>query len=405
MTRAPCVVSVIADDLTGAASIGGEFTKWGLLASISRGLQVHKGTAPVLVFDTASRFANEKLAQQRVQELTERISTRCSFAIKKIDSGFAGNTAAEVAAFLGAWRGRVIVVPACPTVGWSTWRGRQEHPSRHGVDVVATLLRDSGLVAATLGLDTVRTGALQVKRGLLDHGARVTVVDAETPEDLVSIAEGAIDAGVTGFVGTYGLGAAIAPRAVLQAGSVQAAAPLPIEYSFNKVLALVGSTDRQAYRQIEDLRRRGVDEVIVDVKKVLGEGPAAEAGRVANAAIQAKGAVVLVHTLSVPLAHRHNGPPGGSGAPITDLVAPVLLSAARALPEACILVVGGETAGALVDGLRLGPLNVSGELSAGVTVAMGEGATPRWIVTKPGSFGHDSLLSEVAYKLLGRAIT
>jgi uncharacterized protein YgbK (DUF1537 family) len=118
--------------------------------------------------------------------------------------------------------------------------------------------------------------------------------------------------------------------------------------------------------------------------------------------MESGGEVVLVHTLPGATASVDVEPLSSPEGDITAAITPCLASAARAAPDAQLLVVGGETAGNLADALGLDPLFIVQELYAGIPVSHNGGTEPRWLITKPGSFGDETALSEVVSRLLGR---
>jgi uncharacterized protein YgbK (DUF1537 family) len=117
------VIVVIADDLAGAAEMGGMALRHGLAAEVwtGDGLDAEGDVTGVdaLVIDTNTRSCPPEEAARRVASVAARCSAwGVTLAYKKVDSVLRGPVAAELVALLKAWGlGRCLLVPANPGLG------------------------------------------------------------------------------------------------------------------------------------------------------------------------------------------------------------------------------------------------------------------------------------------------
>ncbi len=111
-------VAVIADDLTGAAEIGGIGLRYGLKVEIAKA--VDPGTeADMLVIDTDARSTSQTEAMARVNEVSHALKAlHPQLWYKKIDSVMRGHVLAEVKTQCEAMQlERALIVPANPALG------------------------------------------------------------------------------------------------------------------------------------------------------------------------------------------------------------------------------------------------------------------------------------------------
>lgn len=358
-----------------------------------------------VVFDTGSRHLERTEAVRRVAAVTDRLRADTLLAMKKVDSGLLGNVAAEFGVFVERWAAPVVLAPACPAAGWRTVAGQQVHQRQPGIDVAGIVAEVAGERPAPLSLDVVRAGAGSVAERLRQDRAAVTLADATTVEDLAVIARGALEVGITGFAGTYGLGAALAPLVGLRLSDLPMLAGEPVTLAFSRterVLIIVGSAAEVACQQVEHLRHAGADEIAVDLCALLAGCGEAETARVRRAVAACKDPLILVHTaVDTPRCERVQAADGGSVGYLAPVFAPTLAEAAEAAEAGTALfLVGGETAGTVVDRLGIHSLVVHAELAPGVPLAVTPGPNARLVITKPGAFGDASTVADVASQVL-----
>ncbi len=118
------MITVIADDFTGAAEIGGVGLRYGLKSVILTSTREEPG-AELLILATNSRSLTPEEASRETEKVTrEVVEMEPEFIFKKIDSVLRGNIACEITAHLPVvGKKRVIVVPANPGLGRTIEKG------------------------------------------------------------------------------------------------------------------------------------------------------------------------------------------------------------------------------------------------------------------------------------------
>ncbi|HWE24159.1 MAG TPA: four-carbon acid sugar kinase family protein, partial [Myxococcales bacterium] len=201
-------VTVIADDLTGAADCGIAFALAGLPTFVSIGNSPAPDSAQIVSVDTDTRRLARDEAARRAGEAAHDAYRRGTGGLyKKIDSTLRGHVAAELevtfraASDLSAGGSPIVLLaPAFPGTGRTTRGGRvlvsgvpleeSEVWRKSGMAGPAEpvpMLRVAGLAAESIGLETVRAARDALASAfshLADRGVHVAVCDAEQEEDL-----------------------------------------------------------------------------------------------------------------------------------------------------------------------------------------------------------------------------
>ncbi|MFZ0090317.1 MAG: four-carbon acid sugar kinase family protein, partial [Solirubrobacteraceae bacterium] len=254
-------LTIVADDLAGAADCGVGFAERGFTTGVVLGAeQRDPGGWSVIALDTDTRDARPELAQQRVRDALA-VASPDDLVFKKIDSTLRGNIAAELRA-TASERGDccVVAAPAFPATGRTTRDGRQlidgrpleesEFAAQVDTSVLRDLLAPSGLTVRDVSLAQVRAGVAEVVQ---DAGPGVVLAcDAETDEDLALIGRGGVDSGChVIWMGTAGLARQLAGLLPLAPGSGNA----PARRREGPVLLVVGSPAAATHAQLGRLRR------------------------------------------------------------------------------------------------------------------------------------------------------
>lgn len=364
------LVGIQADDLTGACDTGAPFAARGLdtrvLLAAGAGPLDEDPDPAVLAIDTESRGLPGPAARARAQAAAARLArARPRVLYKKLDSTLRGAVAAELLGVLeGAALGTVLLAPAFPaqrrTVvdGGLRVDGRPaaEAPAvadpaapRTGASVLALAVDGGAVPTGALPLLTVRAGAAAVAARLdrfAATGGRVLVGDAETADDLATLAAGSEGRPVL-LAGSAGLATALAERLV------PSGQPPARDVGLRRPLLVVAGSVHPATRvQLERLGQRD-------------------------------GLAVIA-------------PPGTAGAHDAEArrtVAARLAAAARARierdPPGVLVLTGGETAVAVLRALGARGVRVVGEVEPGLaraTLLDGPFAGLP-VVTKAGGFG------------------
>jgi D-threonate/D-erythronate kinase len=382
------VVTIIADDLTGACDTGCLFAGPGPVG-VEAEPALRAGARPVITVDTETRRLPPDRASAVVRATARRLRERLAAGpvFKKIDSTMRGAVAAEVTALLedGSRFSGALVCPAFPTQRRIVTDGRllvdgapvHESPIGRdsafpgGTSALVDLLA-GGLPVVPLGLDEVRAGCEKIAHRLERHAGAVVAADAETDADLATLAEAALSRPGTLIAGSAGLG-----RAVSHAlGCAAPVAALPTGRAW---LVVIGSLHPASRGQLAALTAAGIAVVSVD-----GSGPADPAPVIAALAA---GRPAVVASASAPAAR--------------DVIAHQLAAtAARILERAepdLVAVTGGDTAYALLHAVRPLGFDLQGAPADGL--ALGRLSRQRApalpLLTKAGGFGAADLFTMI----------
>jgi len=327
------MLTILADDLTGAADCGLQAARRGLRTVVALTAATHDAEVVARDLDTRGGDAGRAYAATRAA-LPER-----GELYLKIDSTLRGHVGAAIDAALDAGAGDVAVVaPAFPAQGRTVTGGRLFAGGEEVADLAA-LLRAQSRHAA-------RPGA-------------VIAADAASDADLRRVvAERRADGARVVWVGSAGLAAALVDA--LAPGG----APGSLPVAAGPVLTVVGSAAAPAAAQLAALLARpGVEAV----------GASAAALRRALLA----GADPVVHA----------APPDGDLRPeVARALAAAVAEGCAGDPPAGLVLTGGETARAVCEALGIEAVALAGEVEPGVPAGRAVGH-PAAIVTKAGAFG------------------
>jgi D-threonate/D-erythronate kinase len=396
---------IIADDLSGAADCGIACASHGLNAIVVLGETEDETDAEVLSVDGNTRRLTPKDAAAETARLVRHYACGDEqMLFKKLDSTLRGHVAVELAAILESRRSLVtkdkrivaILAPAFPAHGRTTANGRQllhgrsiEETESGGREPnvarsnIAEMLREAGLKPALIDAACVRSG-----RGCLEEAmtrlvteADVLVCDAETDDDLRTIADASMALGLgTVWAGSAGL-AYYVPRA---AGLERAAIAIPDEalatgptlfvvgtlsgVSREQAMLLASSPDVAAFSVPPDILMEGAQspawrEHQLTMEKTLAAGTDMVVLIDAERCVESEQAQLLCAALA-------------------RLVGPF------ARQVGALVVTGGESARAVLDEWGVKCLRLLGELETGLPISVTEGWKRRLpVITKAGGFG------------------
>jgi len=421
------IICIVADDLTGAADCAARCQGAGLSARVilelaaedtiqadldEGGATEDRPSSPwpdraprVLACTSDSRHLLPEAAAERVQTtlrlLRPLVAGRSATWYKKIDSTLRGNLGSELEALLAAVGAPCAVVcPAFPAQGRGLHQGALIAPTLDGAGPhLPTLLREqSRLPVELIDLALVRSGVDELAGALAraqGSGAALIVVDALTDGDLHTLVAAsdrslpdALLCGSAGLVGTL--------AAKLSTGEHT---PAPIDPPSGSALLVVGSGSRAAHRQIAYLRdQTGCAEHVIDEDLP-------DTRRETQAVRLASGLPPLSHL--PPVTVLHQAPPQ-PGVPLdgpearqrAERLGVAALALIDQLQPGLVVLVGGDTAGAVLRRLGVAQLTVVRELLPGMPLAWGEDAlgVGHQIVLKAGNHGDDTTLLELVRK-------
>lgn len=383
------VVTLIADDLTGACDAGALFAGRGRV-----GVFVDNCSPvaewDVAAVDTESRGLDPTAAAKRVDLTARCLKNRLASGVvfKKIDSTLRGPVGAELDALLSATgRRSALVSPAFPdqkrTVshGVLLVNGQPAHLSPIGQDpvypgptsdVAAIVRRGATRPVSSLPLDRVRGRHEELALALSRAYDQIIVADAEVDADLDALARAALGCPQLVLAGSAGLARAVAE-------SLGYSGP-PMPLPEGRAWLIVGGSLHPATRaQLRAIEAAGVAGVRLD-------GPRDPDIRSLIAEI-ADGRPVFIAT-SDDLATVSDAR-GETAARLARLTTRVL---AESHPD-LVAITGGDTAVALLRALGATRLDLVGVPAPGL--ALGEivnhGAPSVPLLTKAGGFGAPDL--------------
>jgi D-threonate/D-erythronate kinase len=402
-------VTVIADDLTGAADCGIAFTVAGLPTFVAFGDGPAPASASIVARDTDSRRLPEPEAAQRALAAARQAYLAGSRTVyRKIDSTLRGNVGAETAATYraaaeaGGTPPLVIASPAFPATGRIVREGRvlvngvpleqtevwRKSGTSGPADLLA-MLRGAGLQAAVVRGDAVRAGADALARTLSElagRGVQAVVCDAEDEADLQRIAEaGARLARPIVWAGSAGLARKLPAALGLRAAGGPAAAAPPRPSA--PVLVLVGSRSTVAREQAQRVSTEaGVVTLTATPDALLepsGGARGTELGRALHQALASGHDVLLLIGLEPIVALER-------GLELAERLATLVAAEAGALGG--LVATGGDVARTVLGALGATGLHLLGEVEPGVPLGLTDTSEPVRVVTKAGAFGDPNTL-------------
>lgn len=401
-------LTIIADDLTGAADTGAAFAAHGLETVVCLSLPVPPSlTADVLVLSTESRDRDAATAAAVTASVTAAALAWAGsrpVVYKKIDSTLRGHVQAEVAAVMRVLGvDGALVSPAFPDQQRTTVGGRQLlagtplEATSFAADVATSdlvvMFAAAGSPVHHVALAEVRGTEERLSRALDRARSGIVVVDAVSNDDLAAIARAAIAAGLQVLVGSAGLAramAAIGPQterarsAVTGGDTVDRAAG---------ALVVAGSRHAATVAQVREAERGGLEVLRPSLSWLAGEGgPDAELVRRAVTGIRTGMPVVIA---TGDLTASPLGPAAIAGR-LAEIARRVVLEEQPSL----LVLTGGETAAAVCGALGSRLVRLTGELVPGIASGVLIDGLHRGlgVVTKAGGFGGPDALVRAVYR-------
>ncbi|MFE9204626.1 four-carbon acid sugar kinase family protein [Micromonospora sp. NPDC007230] len=401
-------LTVVADDLSGAAEAAATFLLRTTRISVLLGHEpppcgpADAATPPrVVAVDTATRALHPTDAADRIKSLLT--GSPGGTVLKKVDSLLRGNLATEVAALhavLGATpvvatalpgAGRIVVdgvlhVRGVPLHETGLWHAEERAAPR---DLAAAL---APLPTHPVPLTVVRGGPQDLARSLAAAIAAglVPVCDAATDADLDTVCAAARLATERPLlVGSAGLAAAAARG--MAPDPDHAADPTYAVPAAGAVLVVAGTAAPTIRTQLAALAPRADVVLRLDPEALLND-PAAAAHQVTARLDGARCAAVTIDDRAEIRPHVATR----LATALAEAVAPSTMDG-RAL-----VLTGGETARAVLDRLGVARLRPVAEREGAVLSLTDTG---RVVVTRPGSFGGPTSLTDLVRIVLSEHVT
>ena len=178
------MIVAIADDITGAAEIGGIGLRYGLRVLITDGT-ADFSKKDLVVFYTNTRSMPEAEAVKQMESLTAKArALQPSLFYKKIDSVLRGHVLAETEAQMEVLRlNKALIVPANPALG-RTISGGHYHVNGQHIHHTGFFADPEFPVRSSAVKDMLRSESVKVisKHDFLERG--ISVGEAESVEDV-----------------------------------------------------------------------------------------------------------------------------------------------------------------------------------------------------------------------------
>jgi uncharacterized protein YgbK (DUF1537 family) len=404
------LIAAIADDLTGATDIALAFSRQGLRTFQINGVPdatMEVGGADAVVIALKSRTIKVEfaVAQSRAAAawLTQRGAQQIIFKYcSTFDSTEEGNIGPVTEALLEHLGEETTI--ACPTfpenrrtvVHGHVFVGNQllsessmkDHPltPMRDANIVRVLQRQTQLSVGLLPHCIVRQGAAAIRervRCTSEEGRRILVADALYAEDLLALARAF--QGCRLLTGASGIGDAAARLLAPQIPSPARRAP--IVWPAGDAAILAGSCSVMTRAQVDHVLELGYPALKIDAEAILSEKitPAdaaewASARRPATPIIYSSTDPDEIAAVQARLGKERSGS-------IVEEFFGVTAQRLRATGFSRMMVAGGETSGAVVQGLGGRMLHIGPEIDPGVPWTKLLGTEETALALKSGNFG------------------
>lgn len=415
-----CLLLIIADDFTGALDTGVQFAACGLETRVvvDPFVDFSSCKAQVLVVDTETRHLPASRAYEIVAGLTGRACRAgVRYLYKKTDSALRGNIGAELAAVLdSSGAGSLPFLPAFPQIGRVTRGGV------HYVDGVPVTESPFGkdpfepvrhaavaeLIASQRSLPAKSFPALK-EGDPLPQEKGILIFDAEDAGDLYRTGKCLLSQGhARVMAGCAGFGAVLPELLGITGKAPQAPPALD-----SRLLVVCGSVNPITLAQLDHAERQGFARLRLTPRQKLTPGYwESGEGEADLASIQA---LLASHPFCIIESND-----AGGNQPTADLAASLgldreglrvriagglghLVGKLSSSPHlGTLLLTGGDTLLQCMNAIGVSELKPICELEKGVVLArFAAGGQARYVITKSGGFGSQSLLTDLA-KRLGR---
>ena len=368
-------LTVITDDLSGAADSGSYFTERGQRLRIytSGEEELKRESGEIISVNLSSRNTEGAEARRRHYELCRSLpEEEDRIFMKKIGTGFRGNDAFELEGMLQACPDYLcFIVDHAPDLGTFTLYGHQYcegqilHKSLYAKDPIMPptksyipeiLAEHTDIKIATVDIDAVKGGrVLEATERALESGARIVVFDAVSKADTLVILEALVPVYKNVFwTGSLGIADGLAQYLY---GDVIANIPRARDV---RCLCFSASAYEMAKRQIAWSAGKGLNVCEIDIDALIDGDES-----VIEKCVERAGKLLEQgNTIVVPRVEKYSYKPGTSKA---------ILAAIRACAEKLchrdfdrLVVIGGETSQEITRLLKLSSLTLEGKPEPGL---------------------------------------
>lgn len=423
------ILGCIADDLTGATDLALMLTRAGMrtvqvMTVPDADTDLDGYDAVVVALKSRTNPAAEAVAMSlaSAEALLARGARQLFFKYcSTFDSTDAGNIGPVADALMARLNSDLaIVCPAFPTNKRTIYMGNlfvgdlpldespmKDHPltPMRDASLVRVLQRQTPHKVGLVSFPVVSKGAAAIAdafRSAQARGERYVVCDAITDDHLLAL--GAAAAGMPLVTGGSGIALGLPANYIRRGWMRAAAAPATMRAAPGRSAILAGSCSQATRGQVAAAIAAGLPVLRIDPAKVAdGSLDAAALGDWARA--QPATGPVLVYSSDDPASVSQVQDRFGREA-AGSMIEAILAATARHLVAAGfsrLIVAGGETSGAVVNGLGIDALEIGPEIDPGVpwTKAKGRGRDGQDLVLalKSGNFGAPDFFTKAWSKL------
>ena len=418
------LLGCIGDDFTGSSDLANTLSKQGMRVTQFSGVPTTNADssveAGVVALKSRSIPAQDAIAQSlqalewlKAQGCTQFLFKYCS-TFDSTAEGNIGPVAAALAEALGARK--VVVCPAFPGAGRTIYQGHlfvhdrllsesgmEHHPLNPmtDADIRRWLALQTDMAVGHVGFSAVRNGTAAIADALTRadaEGARLIVVDALSDDDLMAIGT-ALD-GLPLLTG--GSGIAMGLPANFRRQGLLSGAGSSWQGVDGKCVVLSGSCSTATRGQVAQHRAAGLP-----MREITADDA------VANRLDPQEIAAWAMAQTDRPLVFSSADPESVRVAQdtygrerVAAAIEQLFASIARALVAGGVgrlVVAGGETSGAVVEGLSLTSLEIGPEIAPGAPALRSNppGGRPLALALKSGNFGGPNFFAEADAILRG----
>jgi uncharacterized protein YgbK (DUF1537 family) len=375
------MIAVIADDLTGAAEIGGIGLQYNLKVEISQQVNADT-TADLLIINTDSRSKSLPEAIEAVTEACQQIKRlKPEFIYKKIDSVMRGHVLAEIEAELNVlgWSS-AFIAPANPHLGRTLVNdvylinGTPVHQTSFAIDPEFPVLRCDA------------AGMLKDERGVV----RVHKSDIGLPSSSITVGEvrHASDLNVwANYCGkevlTAGSGGFFSAMLNSKLEKTDNEAPSKNDLLSEPVLYISGTTFGDSADRIKNLKANGGPVAYMPLGLLKSEQDVYSMTAWCNEAvtfIQTHGKAVMAIEQLNDTGFKPNAPA------LRQTMAAAVKYVLKAVSVNELIIEGGSSAAAILDKLHINTLYPVHEFGPGIIRCSAMNAANLHVTLKPGSY-------------------
>jgi D-threonate/D-erythronate kinase len=375
------MIAVIADDLTGAAELGGLGLRYGLDVEINTLINPNS-KADLLIIAGDSRSKNKKEAVEEMIEITAKVAQfKPTLIYKKVDSVLRGHVIAELTAQLKELKlNKALLVPANPGLG-RTIRNGTYYLNDEPIHLSSFSKDPEFAIGSSIVLDMLRVNGFPVQvrkkeEGLLQEG--IAVGEAVSSNDLKEWAAQVDDS--TLLAGASGFFTAILDK--IQVKSGQHTNITPPEFSY-PALYVSGTTFNKKIEGIRKIKNNDGPVSYMPSQIIASPNPTVDAynkwaDEVVSLLSKHKKAIIAIDPETVPEKEIALSLRNKTACAVEKIFDQIYVRE--------LVVEGGSTAASIIKRLNFNSFFPVQEVSPGVIRMSVEDKDDLFLTLKPGSY-------------------